>query len=196
MNLLIKILQRVTNVTAVLAVALLHTSCEEEADMFQLFITKKGEHYSTPRMAQSLQTSKLSFDAIFDCTAIYQFDDMEGYDSKNKLLGFSDCNSLHHENSARFVWQWFNNQLEIHAYCYVDGNRVEEFIGVVHIDQMNHYELSIQGEHYVFRLNNQNPVIIKRGTTCNRGLYYMLWPYFGGSLPAPHDISIRLRIGY
>ncbi len=195
MNMKNKLIRSLTSLATVVMVVLLLISCEEEADLFQLFITKKGEHYSTPRMVQSLQTSKLSFDAIFDCTAIYHFEEIEGYDSKNKLLGFSDCNSLHHQNSARFVWQWFDNQLEIHAYCYVDGNRVEEFIGVVNIDQMNHYELSIQGEHYVFKLNDNNPVRIKRGNTCDRGLYYMLWPYFGGSLPAPHDISIRLRIG-
>jgi hypothetical protein len=47
---------------------------------------------------------------------------------------------------------------------------------------------------YMFQLNNQEPVYIERGTTCDKGLYYMLWPYFGGTIPAPHDVSIKVKI--
>lgn len=143
---------------------------------------------------QSLQSNSLEFDAIFDASARYHFTDEGVQDSKNKLLGFSDCNSLHHENSARFAWQWFNDRLEIYAYCYVNSQRVEKFIGVVNTDEVNHYELSIQGEQYVFRLNHQEPVSIERGSVCNAGVYYMLWPYFGGTLPAPHNVTIQLKI--
>jgi hypothetical protein len=173
---------------------LLINACEPEADLYRKFVIRTGEHYSTTRIVQSLQSNNLRFDAIFDASAIYDFQQEGFQDSKNKLLGFSDCNSLHHENSARFVWQWFNNRLEIYAYCYVNGERIEKFIGVVNIDEVNHYELSIVGDRYVFQLNHGDPVSIDRGSVCNTGLYYMLWPYFGGSLPAPHTITIQLKI--
>lgn len=172
------------------------TACEPEADFFREFVIRKGEHYSTPRIVQSLQSNTLSFDAEFNSSAIYHFDENGFQDSKNKLLGFADCNSLHHQNSARFAWQWYNGQLEIYAYCYVDELRIEEFIGIVNVNETNHYELSVRGNQYVFKLNHYNSVSIDRGNVCTTGVYYMLWPYFGGSLPAPHQVSIRLRIDY
>lgn len=173
---------------------LLLTACEQEADLFRQFVILKGEHYSTTHIVQSLQSNSLKFDAKFDTSAQYYFAE-EGYqDSKNKLLGFSDCNSLHHENSARFAWQWLHDQLEIYAYCYVNSQRVEKFIGVVNINEVNHYELSIKGDNYIFQLNHNEPVSIDRGNVCNTGIYYMLWPYFGGTLPAPHNVTIQLKI--
>ena len=173
---------------------MLFSSCEEEADLSRSFVVREGEHYASPRMVQTLQSNTLTFTAKFNETAIYHFDDASYQDSKNKLLGFSDCNSLHHENSARFAWQWYNEQLEIYAYCYVNGAREEKFIGAVKLHEENRYQLKVVGDSYMFQLNNQEPVYIKRGNVSNKGLYYMLWPYFGGTIPAPHDVHIALKI--
>jgi hypothetical protein len=176
------------------AASTLFTSCEEEADLSRDFVIAEGEHYASPRIVQSLQSNTLSFSAKFNETAMYHFDDAGFQDSKNKLLGFSDCNSLHHDNSARFAWQWYNDQLEIYAYCYVNGERAEKFIGVVKLHEVNHYELKVTDASYEFQLNNQEPITIKRGNVCDKGVYYLLWPYFGGSVPAPHNVHIALKI--
>ena len=170
--------------------------CEETADLTRTFVVQQGEHYASPRLVQSLQSNTLNFKATFDESAIYYFEETGFQDSKNKLLGFSDCNSLHHENSARFAWQWYKEQLEIYAYCYVDGVRVEKFIGQISINHENRYQLKVTSSYYVFTLNDQEPVYISRGTTCDKGVYYMLWPYFGGTLPAPHDVSVAIEIEY
>lgn len=174
--------------------AFLNLACEEKEELLRHFVIPEGQHYSTTRVIESLQNDKLAFEAIFDASAMYQFGEVGYQDSKNKLLGFADCNSLHHENSARFAWQWFNNQLEIYAYCYVNSQRVEKFIGVVKIDELNRYELTLKDNQYMFQLNSDEPVYIERGNVCRRGIFYMLWPYFGGTLPAPHDVSIQVRI--
>jgi len=185
---------RLRNVLMFIAACTLFMSCEEEADLSRDFIIRESEHYASPRIVQSLQSNTLSFSAKFNETAMYQFDNAGFQDSKNKLLGFSDCNSLHHENSARFAWQWYKDQLEIYAYCYVNGERTEKFIGVVKLHEINRYQLKVTDENYVFQLNNQEPISLKRGTACDKGIYYMLWPYFGGSIPAPHDVHISLKI--
>lgn len=169
--------------------------CEPEEEPIRMFVTRKGEHYAHPRVVESLQSRTLAFDAMFNKTAIYDFGDPALQSNKNKLLGFSDCNSLHHENSARFAWQWFNERLEIYAYCYANGERLEKFVGVVELNEYNHYRIDIREDRYVFTLNNESQVYIKRGNTCERGIYYKLWPYFGGHVPAPHDIQIFIR-GY
>ncbi len=173
---------------------LIFASCEEEASLFRQFVIPEGEHYATTRVVQALQSDKVSFMAKFDASARYHFDESGFQDSKNKLLGFSDCNSLHHENSARFAWQWYNDRLEIYAYCYVNSERVEQFIGVVEIDALNRYELSLTENAYIFQLNDSEPVTIARGNVCDSGVYYMLWPYFGGTLPAPHDVTIQIQL--
>lgn len=175
---------------------ILFIACEEEAELSRTFIVREGEHYASPRMVQSLQSNTLTFRAKFNETAVYHFDDKSFQDSKNKLLGFSDCNSLHHDNSARFAWQWFNNRLEIFAYCYVNGERKEKFIGTVNLHEENRYQLKVTEDSYVFQLNSQEEVRISRGNSCDKGIYYMLWPYFGGSTPAPHDVTISINIEY
>lgn len=176
------------------SIALLVTlGCEPDADLVRTFVTQKGEHYAHPRVVQSLQSRTLEFDAMFNETAIYDFGDPALQSNKNKLLGFADCNSLHHENSARFAWQWFNERLEIYAYGYANGERIEKFVGVVTLNEYNHYRIEIIEDRYVFILNDEPPVYIKRGNTCERGVYYMLWPYFGGHIPAPHNVQIFIR---
>ena len=171
-------------------------SCEPELDLVRHFVIEEGEHYASPRVVETLQSNTLTFSAVFDESCKYIFDDAGFQDSKNKLLGFSDCNSTHHENSARFAWQWFHDRLEIFAYCYVNGERVEEFIAVVEPGETNHYEIELLDHAYVFKVNNQEPVRIKRGSTCNTGVYYMLWPYFGGTLLAPHDVHVSIKMEY
>jgi hypothetical protein len=172
------------------------TSCEPVPDdlFVRTFIIKKGEHYSTPRLVEALQSDRLIFTAIFDESAMYDHNDAAQQTNKNKLLGFSDCNSTHHQNSARFAWQWYNNRLEIFAYCYVDGERFENFIGTVEINEVNRYEIRLTELNYVFILNDETSVVMPRGNHCNTGTYYMLWPYFGGTLPAPQDVRIDVSI--
>jgi len=176
-----------------LFVATLLMACEPVIDnIFDVYTIKAGEHYTSIRHTEFLQTTILQFDARFGESAIYTFADPGFQDSKNKLMGFSDCNSLHHENSARFAWQWYNNKIEIYAYCYHNGDRVEEFLGVVEPGETARYQIELTAKAYVFRFKGKE-VTIDRGANCSTGTYLMLWPYFGGQLPAPHDISIYIR---
>lgn len=171
-------------------------SCEPEITPTRHFVVRAGNHYASPKPMETLQQDKLSFDARFDKSAIYDLGDPALQTNKNKLMGFSDCNTLHHDNSARFAWQWLNNRVEIFAYCYTNGERKEAFVGAVEIDTYNQYEIQIQGDRYVFRLNEGEPVYMERGSVCDTGLYYMLWPYFGGSIPAPHDVHIDIMMNF
>lgn len=169
------------------------TACEPGPDLTRSFTIKEGEHYSSSHYPEMLQQNTLAFQATFGESAVYNFSDAALQTNKNKLLGFSDCNARHHENSARFAWQWFNDRLEIFAYCYVDGIRVESFIGPVSLHIPASYRIELREDSYVFSLNDFSPVSIKRGNVCQRGMYYLLWPYFGGSTSAPHDITIKIK---
>jgi hypothetical protein len=167
-------------------------SCSEP-DLERTYVIKRGEHYASQRGLETLQSNTLEFYAAFNETAVYDLGDDALQTNKNKLLGFSDCNSAHHENSARFAWQWYRNRLEIYAYCYVNGVRVEQYIDTVAIGTKNKYSIHRSKTHYEFSVNSKEVIRIERGNTCERGLYYLLWPYFGGSIPAPHDVSIIIQ---
>ena len=158
------------------------------------FTIRSGEHYATPRLTETTSTKRVAFFATFDESARYAFADASEQADINKLLGFSDCTTHHHENSARFGWRWYNDQLEIHAYCYVDSVRVHELIGTVDIGDKIRYEITTTPEAYEFFLNGEKKLAIPRAQTCDEGLNYLLYPYFGGSVPAPHDVHIKIEM--
>lgn len=168
--------------------------CESEVELVTTFTIPKGEHYSVPRRVQSLQDNVLRFRARLNGSAIYDFGNSADQSAKNKLLGFSDCNSTHHENSARFAWQWFDNELQIFAYCYVNGERVEKYVATIPLNEYVDYSITLEDNAYRFQVGKTEPVEIVRGNTCDRGIHYLLWPYFGGGIPAPHDVSLELQV--
>lgn len=171
-------------------------SCEPALeDPYENFIIPAGKHANIWKL-QSLQSKTLSFSAIFDQSAIYEATTVENQHDIHKLMGFSDCNSTHHENSARFGWRWLDSKLEIHAYIYVDGERITQYIGDVELNEPVDYQLQITNDHYVFYLQGHNPVRMTRKAPCSKGLYYMLFPYFGGDEVAPHDILIQILTKY
>lgn len=159
---------------------------------FRIFTIKAGNHYADQRHLESLQTDQLVFEARFDSSAVYEFSEKGFQDSKNKLLGFSDCNAMHHEHSARFAWQWYNNTIEIYAYCYNNGNRIEAYLGSVDPGEIARYSLRLSKNKYIFDFEDSH-VEINRDSDCTLGAYVMLWPYFGGEKAAPHDINVYIR---
>jgi len=177
-------------------VLLILCSCEVpfENKASRDFIIRTGDHYATPRLYETFKSNKLEFKATFDESAMYDLGGPALQSNKNKLMGFSDCSSAHHENSARFAWQWYNERLEIYAYCYVDSVRIEEFIGHVNLNEENLYGIIATENEYQFFLNGEKKVYIDRLNQCDEGLNYMLYPYFGGSEPAPHDVRVEIQL--
>ena len=188
----VKMIDWIIRLIMIFIIALL-VSCEEPLENdYRYYVIPKGKHDGSFKM-QSLQSHKLQFNAMFDQTAIYESQIPVNQHDINKLMGFSDCNSHHHENSARFGWRWLNDSLEIHAYVYNDGERSSEYIGIVELNETFAYEISMNRDYYVFSLEGSEPVHMERTNGCTKGLYYMLFPYFGGNETAPHDILIKIQ---
>ncbi len=158
------------------------------------YTIETGEHYATPKLLETTELKRVAFRATFDGSARYNLDDPSLQSNINKLMGFSDCSAHHHANSARFGWRWYNDQLEIHAYCYIDSVRVHQYIGTANIGEENLYEITATTEAYVFSVDGEEKVSVPRAESCNDGLNYMLYPYFGGSVPAPHDVRIKIEM--
>ncbi len=151
-----------------------------------------GSHETEQQSTSVFKGKSLRFQALFDSSSVYAASSPENQFDINKLMGFSDCSSLHHQNSARFGWNWYDGALHIFAYTYVNGDRIVQELGTAEISKPLVYEIHIQENQYRFVFNGQE-TIMKRHCTGGAGLAYNLYPYFGGDETAPHEIKIKIR---
>lgn len=135
----------------------------------------------------------------------------------NKLFGFSF--GWHHDNSVRFGWKFiegsshlpnltYPDKIEICAYLYVDGNRREQRICEVNINQLYTYHIEYyianRSNHMVTLWVRSNLDISEGNTNYQKFTYtlpnnipkwgYKLFPYFGTegkTHRAPHKIKIK-----
>jgi len=173
----------------ILLIVLLTSCIKESFDTVTTYHIKEGNHKSTVKF-ETLTSEELKFSCKFEESAIYELNDEDQLDI-NKLYGFSDCNNNHQDNSARFGWRW-NNRLEIFTYVYNNGVRNTQILGSVDVNTWNEYSIQITDNSYVFTLNGRSTTV-ERTSDCNRGTYYMLYPYFGGNQTAPHDIRLYIK---
>jgi hypothetical protein len=128
----------------------------------------------------------------FDNTAVYQAADPENQYDINKLYGFSDNGGLHQQYSARFGWRWSDGALRLFAYVYNHGEVLSEEITTVTIGTEALCAIKVTASQYLFYCNE----IIKpmpRKSKTGKGKGYLLYPYFGGNEPAPHDVAIWIK---
>jgi hypothetical protein len=133
---------------------------------------------------QTLRNDILRFSAKFDHTAVSD-------DDISKLLGFTECNSTPHVNSARFGWRRVEDYIQVYAYVYNNGVRSIHHIADVSLDEYYDYVLIMGTTSYTFQVGEFG-VVVPRTTNCMRGVYYLLQPYYGGNLPAPQDVYIHV----
>lgn len=182
-----------------LLLAIAFSGCSDIYDINEtVYLIKKGNHESSiensinPRGLRTLKSETMSLSVRFDESARYNLDNKNQQDI-NKLFGFADCNSLHHENSARFGWNYNpeTDQVDVFVYVYQNTQRIYEKIGSMAIGQSIDMSISLEGDEYRFWFGNETKTV-KRGTTCEKGVYYLLYPYFGGDEVAPQDIRVYI----
>jgi hypothetical protein len=167
----------------------------------KIFKIKKGYHYSNliykiPFLHLFKKTIKHTL--YFNENVIYELNNGDQMDI-NKLFGISF--GFHHKNSARFGWRWNTekNKIEILAYIYVDGKRINEWDEDTLIAELEPYEvcemkIKKENNYYIFNIYSDSTKknYIKK-LKCGKGKFwgYYLFPYFGGNQVAPHDIEIN-----
>lgn len=152
----------------------------------------KGNHYAEGKLFKQLHRAELRFQVIFDSSAIYETIKAENQYDINKLYGFSDCETMHHANSARFGWRWNGSSIEIHAYWYNDSIRHYQFLDNAVIGEPLELTIKVLPQEYEFRIKKATYRFPRH---CNSTTIsgYLLYPYFGGDEFAPHDIRIRIK---
>lgn len=157
---------------------------------FTLFTIPKDSNYADKSSYKIFKYDSLKFIAHFDSSAIYKTKDPFNQYDINKLYGFSDNKTFHQFYSARFGWRWSDDSLRLFGYCY--NNSVRSFLelSVIHINEFDTCCITIQNGSYIFRVNGIQKGKIIRTATADKPYGYKLYPYFGGSEPAPHAIYI------
>ena len=159
---------------------------------FKTYTIKAGEHYSDQNVYAEIETHVLKFSVRFDSSAIYSSLLPENQYDINKLYGFSDNASHHHEYSARMGWGWSENELRLYAYVYNAGTVLSKEITTVVPGSEVSCSIEADSSHYIFRVNHITEALPRSATTV-KGKGYRLYPYFGGDEPAPHNITIKIR---
>jgi len=177
--------------------AVLFLACDETIDVdpetgFEIFTINTGEHSAINR-SEVFDGQGINITVMFDESAEYTLENSGNQGDINKLVGFSDCGQHHQSESARFGWRWYEDELQILAYVYREGNRSYELMGAVPINQEINLSISIEGGQYLFTGTDLQSAAIDRTGQCEAGENYWLWPYFGGDEPAPHTVRIQLK---
>lgn len=164
------------------------------AEGFVQYRIGQGQHYAGGNVFRPVETAALHFVVRFDSTAVYRTAAAENQYDINKLYGFSDNNTDHHQFSARFGWRWSDGALRLFAYVYNNGQVSARELGPVTIGTAVACSIGVSGDSYVFTWGDRRQAMPRRSTTAlAKG--YLLYPYFGGDEPAPHAISIWIQEG-
>lgn len=159
---------------------------------YKTYTIEQGNHYANGRHFIPFSGDTLSFTAIFDSSAIYNFTDPNTKYDQNTLYGFADNNAFHRDFSARFGWRWFNNKLQIAAYTFNFSDSTIIEMGAVPLNKASKYSIVVSGDHYDFTLNKKTLSLPRYSTTPTAGLYKLL-PYFGGDATAQQQVTIRIK---
>jgi hypothetical protein len=167
-------------------------SCKKiDEDGFRIYTIKCGKHKSRSAI-KFTRSNTLSFQVIFDESAIYTSNDPINQYDINKLYGLSDCGNNHTETSIRFGWRWLNDSLEILWFKHTDNVFSFAKIKSIEFDDIVDFSIQFDNNYYYMSVGSDTVTIAR---PCNRSSNrkYFLWPYFGGQETAPHDIKILIK---
>lgn len=107
----------------------------------------------------------------------------------NKLFGIGYF-PHHHKRSVRFGWRYdlAGGMIEVVAYWYMRGERYFLPMGLVSIGSPHVYVIRRHENMHQLYLDNRPPLELP---VPGSHWGYLLRPYFGGNMTAPHDIEIK-----
>lgn len=178
-----------------------------------IFRIPKGKHRAVPlRFGIWWNRSVFIWNVLFEESCRYDLKTDDQFDT-NKLIGIGYLRGWYRpdgvpwwklwkyrvKDSARFGWRYWpdTGQIELSAYCYLNGRRMIEHLGFVEIGEPYRFQLNVTRQAYVFDvfdLEQDKPVAGCSIPHLHRKkLQYRLGPYFGGQATASHQIKIQLE---
>lgn len=158
------------------------------------FLIKQGKHYSGIHFGITFK-NKIQFTAKFDISCLYDLKSNDDYDI-NKLFGFSTTYN-HEKQSARVGWRCLDGEnIELLTYTHTNHTRVTETV-LGRIKPGVEFKCSIEDieTDYIYTFTGDGYTKTVRDVkTKDKVLFkYLLWPFFGGNMPAPHDMVVYVE---
>lgn len=134
----------------------------------------------------------VGYEVVFNSSCEYELPKKYQPDT-NKVFGFS-VGLDRHMDSARFGWHWENGEIHICAYVYNDGTKIIRPMTTVQLGVKTYLSIEMIDDKYVFTiaLGNGQQTIYELDTNTKFMPGFSLWPFFGGRMTAPHDISVEM----
>lgn len=156
---------------------------------------KTGKHRGwPPSFGFYINKKIMTKEVIFHENCKYDLRDLDQYDI-NKLFGIGYFWS-HHKDSARFGWSFDieSKKMMLHAYCYVDGERVVKDLIRVPLEEKIRCSIRVEKGNYVFTVSTKEVNFTdKIPFNHSKTFAYPLGLYFGGNKKAPHKMDITIN---
>lgn len=164
---------------------------------------KEGKHYRSNHLLTRVHIGKhWTTNYVVNFTDSCKYELTENKTQVNKLVGISLL-PHHHFNSIRIGWRWDKDkqQIELLSYKYFNKSRSYKHICYVSLNEDHTIKISAKLSinklfwNYDVFVNNylfDTDVCIIDNQISKIPIMYECLPYFGGQVPAPHDISIKL----
>lgn len=163
------------------------------------YIIPKGQHTPIQPIGTRLlkKPTKLIVTVTLDSSCIYEIGEINQADI-NKIWGFGfvgiknqGLEAAHRVDSFRFGWRWYpaRQQFEIVSYVYDAGKRLDEKI-LKRVSPNVPVTLSVLIDYERGEYQTEGVTI---PFSHRKSLAYVCGPFFGGNVPAPHTMFIKIQ---
>ncbi|HEX2901319.1 MAG TPA: hypothetical protein VHS96_16505 [Bacteroidia bacterium] len=158
--------------------------------MSKLYTIPKGGHSAEGlRTSLVVGNSMLRFKAKFYPNCIYK--PQREPEQISKLYGISY--GLHHDCSARIGWRSDGTRIEVLSYVYTARDkRSSEHLAFIDVQEWHEFKLERIGK--TARISMDGGPVQTFQLLAPAKVGYRLFPYFGGTVPAPHEMWIGVEV--
>lgn len=161
-------------------------------------VINAGDHDPTPLRNSGVLVSprEISATVTFDSTCIYDIGPDQ--DDWNKVIGLGFVGAKdqplgaapHQIDGVRVGWRWSTRlkRIELGAYAYVEGNRIDFKVADVLINQPTKLIIKIDYDRKLYQVMGGPPIAF----THDKTFAYKTGLYFGGNQVAPHQIRVKI----
>ena len=166
------------------------------ADSITYIIPANGQT-AIPNLVQKHEgITRMSYYIQFDDGCKYSLPTKDSNDI-NKGYGFSYALlGQHHTNSSRVGWNWKSDTLLLYNYSYFTNTRLQKKINSYARNKPIYVEQWYAGKDTAWIACVQNGKGTAKFVTgvgpINRSSGYLLYPYFGGTSRAPHEMRVTV----
>jgi hypothetical protein len=163
---------------------ILGSSCKKTDDGWRIIQIKAGDHYSSTWHPEVVP-AKYGFYFILDVSCIY---DETNINQWNKIAGWSEAENLQH--SVRLAWMCSRGKILVGYFIHSYGHVYSGVLDTIQPNKVYYGRVAFEDNGYTAEANGH----VYRFPEAHRPVVcWKNYPYFGGDVPAPHTMEIRLK---